>query len=58
MNPTESKFSVQWDEQMCRMGPTEARKMFARACKEALTIPEQQVTSLSHTHTHTHTHTH
>lgn len=45
MNPTESKFSVQWDEQMCRMGPTEARKMFARACKEALTIPEQQMLS-------------
>lgn len=43
LNPTESHYSIQWDDQMCAAGSSEARKLFAKAFKEALTPPEQQV---------------
>ena len=39
LNPTESQYSIQWDDQMC---PGGSRKLFAKAFKEALTPPEQE----------------
>lgn len=44
LNPTESQYSIQWDNQMCQVESpkAEARKLLAKAYKEALTVPEQQ----------------
>lgn len=39
LNPTESQYNIQWDDQMC---PGGSRKLFAKAYKEALTPSEQE----------------
>lgn len=39
LNPTESQYNIQWDDQMC---PGGSRKLFAKAYKEALTVSEQE----------------
>ena len=38
LNPTESQYNIQWDDQMC---PGGSKKLFAKAYKEAL-IPQEQ----------------
>jgi hypothetical protein len=39
LNPTESQYNIQWDDQMC---PGGSRKLFSKAYKEALTVAEQE----------------
>ena len=39
LNPTESQYNIQWDDQMC---PGGSKKLFAKAYKEALTPQEQE----------------
>ena len=39
LNPTESQYNIQWDDQMC---PGDSRKLFAKAYKESLTPQEQE----------------
>ena len=39
LNPTESQYDIQWDDQMC---PGGAKQLFAKAYKEVLTPQEQE----------------
>ena len=42
LNPSESQYSIKWDPLMCASTSSETRKLFSKACKEALSTAEQQ----------------
>jgi hypothetical protein len=42
LNPTDSQYSIQWDTMMIATGTDEIKKLFSRACRETLTVQEQQ----------------
>ena len=46
LNPSESQYSIKWDPLMCASTGSEIRKLFSKACTEALNPSEQQVLSL------------
>ncbi len=44
LNPIESNHSIQWDSLMCASG-SETKTLFEKACKDALSPPEQSFLS-------------
>lgn len=42
LNPSESQYSIKWDQLMCTSTSSEIRKLFSKACKEPLIPAEQQ----------------
>lgn len=42
LTPSESQYSIKWDPLMCTSSGSEVRKLFSKACREALTSGEQQ----------------